>query len=136
MGTRRPISGSCSFFLDQSRQGTIVYVFHQTRIICIEVGVRVIFPFGFRQGLVIRKRLDMQQRSPPSPRVLGVEVSVGVVLNCWVRGMALRCDRLITTAQLRFRSNRLLLDRSGRLRGWYRVDGFNGIVEESLLGKY
>src|SRR6266403_3526028 len=135
LGTRRPISGFCSFFLDQSWQGTIIYVFHQTRIVCIEVCVRVIFPFRFRQGLVIRKWLDTQQRCSSSPRIPGVEVSISVVLSRWIRRIALGCDRMIAAAHLRFRPDLLLLDRSGRLRRWGREDRIDGIVEETLFRK-
>jgi len=38
----------CCLFVDQSRQGTSIDVFHQsrTRNVCIEVSVRVVFLFG------------------------------------------------------------------------------------------
>jgi hypothetical protein len=81
-------------------------------------------------------RLDMQQQCSPSPRVLGVKVGICVVLNRWVRGVALGCDCLIATAQLRFRPDRLWLDRSVPLRRWLKVDGIDGIGEETFLRKY
>ncbi len=72
-----------------SSWGAIVYMFCQTRIICIGVCIRVIFLFGFRQGLIIQKWLDTQQWCSVSSWIFGIEVSIGVMLNCWIRRLAL-----------------------------------------------
>ena len=108
------------------------------RIIFIEVCIRVIFPFWLRQWLIIREWLDMQQRRSTPARILGVEVGISVVLNRCIRRVALGCDRMIIAAHLRFGPDLLLLllDRSGRLWRWFRVDRVDGIVEETLFRKY